>query len=125
MIKTGFLREAALPGKPDAEGSPPAQSVDVAQEIPHRAGVKADQYGQIPEFIFDANLSAKANIDIGILIEVVICHACTRTDIPVESSGDIPVPVINTYKCHPGEVILETEAGIKLKPVSLVKSLLI
>ena len=45
MIKTGFLRGAALPGKPDAEGSPPAQSVDVAQEIPHRAGVKADQPG--------------------------------------------------------------------------------
>ena len=114
-----------LPGEADAESSTPSQSVDITQEVPYRTGIKADKHREIPEFIFNADLATQTDIHICVVTEIIIGNTCSRTHIPVESADYIPVPVVNSNQGYPGEVLLEPEACIELKPVPFVQTFLV
>src|SRR5659263_116041 len=101
---TSLLNCQQLPGIAQAESATPPQSVDVAEEIPHRTCVKAYQERQIPEIIFKANLSAQADVHLFVTIIIIVHNTRPGSNVPVKPADDFPVPVINTVQGKPGVV---------------------
>lgn len=67
----------------------------ITQEVVHRTIVYRKLQREV-KVILETDLSTNTEVEIGFVITSPETEVCTRTHKPVETSNDVPTPVVNT-----------------------------